>query len=153
MYQAYFRTLRADPNEGYLRVSEPQKEAPGEAYPGDAPACLALPVFPLAEGGSYAMTQTEFNEWIAAFPGVDVPQALRSMRAWLLANPGRRKTAAELGRFVFHWLSREKKDGEKQKSPPGDGASAGNRPPSYDIARAARRADTTVPKFRKNPKR
>lgn len=53
------------------------------------------------------MGAEEVRQWQALYPAVDVPQALRSMRGWLLANRTRRKTARGIERFVVAWLSRE----------------------------------------------
>jgi len=46
---------------------------------------------------------------------VDVEQALRNMRGWLLNNPKNRKTASGIRRFVNSWLSREQDRARPQK--------------------------------------
>ena len=43
-------------------------------------------------------------EWKAAFPALDVEQQLRSMKAWLDANPSHRP--ANIKRFIVNWLTR-----------------------------------------------
>lgn len=77
--------------------------------------------FPLNDGSQYGVTEEQVKEWASLYPAVDVPQALRSMRGWLLANPKKRKTKAGVLRFVTAWLSREQDKGgnfhEREKRP------------------------------------
>lgn len=59
----------------------------------------------------YPVAQDKVNEWSALYPAVDVMQELRKMRAWLEANPKKRKTKAGIMRFITNWLSREQDKG------------------------------------------
>ena len=45
------------------------------------------------------------------YPAVDVLQQLRQMRAWLVANPAKRKTKQGINAFVVRWLSKEQDRG------------------------------------------
>ena len=47
------------------------------------------------------------ERWRESFPGVDVMQALRSMREWLLAAGPKAKTFRGMPSFVTRWLTRE----------------------------------------------
>lgn len=71
-----------------------------------APNTLPLIVLPL-KNGEYKITQEGFNKLCELFPNSDVMQALRNMKAWLLANPNKRKTAKGVMRFITGWLTRE----------------------------------------------
>lgn len=63
----------------------------------------------------WQVPKTKAEEWQALFPAVDVPQALRSMQAWCMANPTKRKTKRGVERFVVSWLSKEQdKGGSRQ---------------------------------------
>lgn len=73
---------------------------------------------PLVSGEEFPLTEADTLEWASAFPAVDVPQCLRSIRQWCLANPQRRKTAKGVRRFVVSWLTREQDSG---KRPPVNG--------------------------------
>jgi len=65
-----------------------------------------------ASGGkSVGISFDEARNWQRDFPGVDVVQQLRSMRAWLDANPTRRKTERGMRRFVVSWLSKSQDRG------------------------------------------
>ncbi len=55
----------------------------------------------------YAVTRGQVERWEELFPAIDVVQCLRSMVAWLEANPKNRKTTSGMARFVANWLSRE----------------------------------------------
>jgi len=62
---------------------------------------------PLKDGTEHPIFQTQVDEWVSLYQAVDVPQALRSMRGWLLANNTRRKTKSGIGRFIVRWLCRQ----------------------------------------------
>lgn len=72
----------------------------------DAPAEAAI-FLTLNDNSEYPVTCSQLKEWEALYPAVDVPQELRNMRAWLQANPKRRKTGRGILRFVNGWLARE----------------------------------------------
>lgn len=62
---------------------------------------------PLNDGSEFPIFESQSAEWGTLFPAVGVPQELRNMRAWLLANPTKRKTSRGVLRFVTSWLARE----------------------------------------------
>ena len=69
---------------------------------------------PLNDGTEYPVSREQCHEWAGLYPAVDVIQQLRQMRAWLIANPRRRKTARGINGFIVNWLSREQdKPGRK----------------------------------------
>lgn len=73
-----------------------------------APAVIRLPTNRFAtQGEEVSVSQPEIDDYVAAYPAVDVPQQLREMRQWLLVNAERRKTAGGMSRFVNSWLARE----------------------------------------------
>lgn len=61
----------------------------------------------LNDGREYPITTSQRAEWETLFPAVNVPQELRNMRAWLLANPRNRKTKSGVLRFATSWLTRQ----------------------------------------------
>jgi len=75
---------------------------------GDDPFNTTPPfiTLPLNTGAEYPIHEPQIAEWGTLFPAVDVRQELRAMRAWLLADPKRRKTRNGVLRFVTSWLSR-----------------------------------------------
>lgn len=62
--------------------------------------------FPLPGEGELPIMDTHLPDWQRAFPGVDIKHELAKMRAWLLANPKRRKTRAGIGQFINTWLGK-----------------------------------------------
>lgn len=48
------------------------------------------------------------------YPGLDIGQQLGEMRAWLLANPARRKTERGMMAFVNKWLKRAHENPRKK---------------------------------------
>ena len=58
-------------------------------------------------GKTFPIREAQVEAWAKDFPAVDVPQQLRTMRAWLEANPTKRKTVVGVPRFVVAWLGKE----------------------------------------------
>lgn len=79
----------------------------------------AIAFLPLVTGEEYGITAEDFDTWQSAYPAVDVLGDLKKMRAWLDANPTRRKTARGIKRFIVGWLERS------QNSAPRQGTSTG----------------------------
>lgn len=56
------------------------------------------------------------KEWVQEYqelyPAQDVEQAFRSMRAWLISNPDRQKTAVGVRKFIAKWLSGNQDSGK-----------------------------------------
>lgn len=80
---------------------------------GDAsvlPADIFL-TLPLVGGAEHPITMPDLAFWHETYPAVDIEQGFRSMRAWLIANPARRKTPRGINRFVMAWLEREQNRG------------------------------------------
>lgn len=77
---------------------------------GASPPKSAAPpafVFPLNDGSEYGISEADALEFAKLYPAVDVPGAMRKIRAWCIANPTQRKTRRGAMRFVNAWLSRE----------------------------------------------
>lgn len=74
------------------------------------------PIITLAlnDGAEYPVSVEQCQEWAGLYPAVDVIQQLRQMKAWLDANPDRRKTGRGIKRFVVNWLSKEQDKGRYQ---------------------------------------
>lgn len=61
----------------------------------------------------YSVYQSDIDEWSECFPGVNVMQQLKNMRAWLDSNPTRRKTKRGVRKFITGWLMRENDRGAR----------------------------------------
>ena len=86
----------------------------------EEPAAEPEPPFitlPLNTGEEHPVTTGDVKEYKELYPAVDVEQALRSMRGWLLANPRKRKTARGIRRFISSWLDREQNRGGNMRAP------------------------------------
>ena len=84
-----------------------------EAGCAEGGGAASTPVFtlPLNDGSEWPVGADLARQWRELYPAVDVEQALRSMRGWLLANRNRRKTARGIERFAAAWLAREQDRG------------------------------------------
>lgn len=96
--------------------------APAEALTGDGdgdgdesgdssepPSAASEPVmaFPcVGKQQLWKLEQSQVSEWVGLFPNLDVQAECAKALAWLLANPGRRKTHAGMPRFLVNWLTR-----------------------------------------------
>jgi len=113
---------------------EPENSAPASS----SPSVIDLPA---TQGQTVSITEADVAEWRDAFPAVDVPQQLRAMRQWLLANERNRKTVRGMRKFVVSWLSRDQDrggarqhNGHQSQAPPG----RPGRPPSPAMQRHER---------------
>ena len=60
----------------------------------------------LKGGKDHQLTDADLRIYKHDFPTVDVIAEIRAMGAWCKANPGRRKTARGINRFITSWLMR-----------------------------------------------
>jgi uncharacterized protein YdaU (DUF1376 family) len=79
-----------------------------------SPAAISIP---LNTGDDYPVTEAQCREFADLYPAVDVPQQLRSIRAWAITNPAKRKTKAGILRFVNAWLARAQDQGGASMQP------------------------------------
>lgn len=70
---------------------------------GSGETLISIP----AIGAEVEICASAVKEWETLFPAVDIPQTLREIRAWCLANPEKRKTTGGIHRFVTRWLTKE----------------------------------------------
>jgi len=85
---------------------------------------------PLNDKTEFQITERDVSEGNELFPAVEVRQQCRNMRAWLLADPRRRKTRSGVKRFVTTWLAKEQNGARVI----GGNANAGNRAQHRDNA-------------------
>lgn len=67
---------------------------------------------PLKNGDNFSVTEKLVEDLRPCYQGVDVRTEILKMRAWLVANPERRKTSGQMMKFITGWLART------QSSPP-----------------------------------
>lgn len=86
-------------------------EASRSSKPTDIidPAVIFIPVVGNDDG--FPVTSSQVEELKTLYPAVDVPQTLREIRGWNLANKARRKTARGVMRHVNAWMAREQNGG------------------------------------------
>ena len=65
----------------------------------------------LNDGSEWKCPLADYEEYKRLYPGVDIDNAFREMRAWCNSNPTKRKTARGIKRFVNGWLSRQQDSG------------------------------------------
>lgn len=61
---------------------------------------------PLVDSTEYRVLAKDLAEWVRAYPAVDVRQELLQVRAWVMANPAKRKTRRGVASFLVRWLSK-----------------------------------------------
>ena len=61
----------------------------------------------LKNGKTWGLTAAKLAEYRETFPGFDVEAELRLARQWCIDNPGKRKTAKGMPKFLTSWLSRK----------------------------------------------
>ena len=70
----------------------------------------------LNTGEEWKPKESDFEEYKRLYPGVDVLQAFREMRAWCINNPQKRKTIKGVKRFVGNWLSKAQDEATRLRS-------------------------------------
>ncbi|MEZ6852089.1 helix-turn-helix domain-containing protein [Halodesulfovibrio aestuarii] len=93
---------------------EPPSESPIESYCAEletnsTPTVheIVICTLPLNDGSEFEVTQDFVTELAPLYPNVDVLQALRAMKGWLIGNEKKRKTRRGIKAFITNWLSRE----------------------------------------------
>lgn len=89
-------------------IKETETTPETTAEEGCAATSAAPAIFltiPQNDGKEFPITHTQLAEWHTLYPAVDVPQELRKMRGWAIANPRNRKTRGGILRFVNRWLA------------------------------------------------
>ena len=61
---------------------------------------------PLQDGADWEIPAQFQHELAEVFQRIKLDDEFRKMRAWLLCNPGRRKTRRGIKRFIGNWLSK-----------------------------------------------
>jgi hypothetical protein len=98
------------PNPSPLAASAACTELAQEQASAPAPAVVPSEfTFPITGKGpdSWTLPQDKLDEYIEAFPSLDVPAAMVKARLWCRNNPKRRKTATGMLAFLTTWLNRE----------------------------------------------
>ena len=100
---------RSTTNDQRSDSSEPPKAAASEP----------VLVFPCVGKGpkKYSVTPEKLSEWVAAFPAVDVMAELRHAKAWIEANPAKRKTHTGMPSFAVRWLGKVQNNGGNASRP------------------------------------
>jgi len=55
----------------------------------------------------FSIVKSDVELWIDTYQNVDVIQELKKIKAWLIANPTKRKTNNGMKSFINSWLSRQ----------------------------------------------
>lgn len=83
-------------------------------------------VFPVVGKGAkeWPLMLSYVEELRKDFPTIDVMAELRKAHAWLVANPGRRKTAGGMPRTLVSWMSRttDRRGGDDRRQDVRDGS-------------------------------
>jgi len=105
------------------------RRAPEAARPDGAEASsfLVFPVIGDSEIQTWPLSVAQVTEWERLFPVVDVRGEMRKALAWLHANPGRRKTAKGMARFLVGWLTRAVDSGRTARREPSAGSAVSPR--------------------------
>lgn len=96
------RPAHAGPERRPLSAGVPEMPRP------DDPEFIRLP---LNDGSEFSVTESLVSEFETLYPAVNVRQALRNQRGWLLSDLRRRKTARGIKKFITGWLAKDQDRG------------------------------------------
>lgn len=110
--------------------------------PPSAPPAPPVVELELVDGTAWPVSREKVDLWGKAFPAVNVKEELLRLRAWLLANPTRRKTRKGIERAIVAWLGRvqDKPKGQPVGVRPGLTPAPQRKPPTEAEIAAARAA-------------
>ena len=90
------------------------KESVSESPQADSPdRRLSLPC---EDGSDFEISDEFVAELNRAYPSVDIQADIAKARAWLAANPDRKKTRKGMKRFVNSWMSRAQEFAESKSA-------------------------------------
>lgn len=69
-----------------------------------------LPPLILKDGSRFHISEKHLNEFVDAYPGVDVRDQIMKMSQWLKTNPTKRKTKNGIMRFINSWIARSERE-------------------------------------------
>lgn len=69
-----------------------------------------LPPLILKDGSRFHISENHLNEFVDAYPGVDVREQIMKMSQWLKVNPTKRKTKNGIMRFINSWIARSERE-------------------------------------------
>jgi hypothetical protein len=100
-----------EPSEN--RQIEPSPLCAELALPASAlPAGEVVMVFPVVgKTREWPLLKSKVAEYQIAFPAMDVAAQMPKARQWAIDNPGKRKTAGGMPKFLFGWLERAQNRG------------------------------------------
>lgn len=114
-----------------LESSEPHPKVEIEPDAVSGPKVEIEPVrifieLPLINNTNFAVTENYVKQLKDLYPAVDVEQALRAMKGWLIANPNNRKTPRGIKRFINGWIAREQDRSPRKQAQNRMGQPSGN---------------------------
>lgn len=78
-----------------------------ESGGGVRAACAPVMVFPcVGKPPEWGLLPAKMAEWEETYPGVDIEAICRQALQWCRDNPGKRKTAKGMTRFLGSWIGR-----------------------------------------------
>ena len=102
------RIIRNIRNKEYINTTCPEQTSfASEPNTG-------LPPLILKDGSRFHISQNHFNEFVDAYPGVDVRDQILKMSQWLKTNPTKRKTKNGIMRFINSWIARAEREDTHQ---------------------------------------
>lgn len=69
-----------------------------------------LPPLILKDGSRFHISDNHLNEFVDAYPSVDVRDQIIKMSQWLKVNPTKRKTKNGIMRFINSWIARSERE-------------------------------------------
>lgn len=112
-------------------------EPPAGRVPAELPKLVGT--LPLADGSDFEVRQDLVDKLSPLYPAVDVIQALRSMKSWLIGHPKKRKTKRGAMAFITSWLDREQNRGGNMQT-----ARASPQPRTYQEYQREERRGTAI---------
>ena len=109
-YQSAYQSAQRSADNIRIRSKEDINTTCPEQTSFASEPVMDLPPLILKDGSRFHISQNHFNEFVNAYPGVDVRDQIMKMSQWLKTNQTKRKTKNGIMRFINSWIARSERE-------------------------------------------
>lgn len=89
-----------------------------DSNPLEVPATVGTPFDTVGKTKQWLMPKQLYDSIKAAYPDINISAEFKKAKAWLAANPSKRKTANGMPKFLHGWIGRSQNNGNGKAAKP-----------------------------------
>lgn len=113
-------------------LCDKRTDSPPDDSPADDPVFVTFPT--AGKPKTWDCKQSDLDRWKELFPDLDVERQIRLALAWVEDNPGKKKTANGMKKYITSWLTRAQNRGDGARASPAYQQPKGHGGMSYEEA-------------------